>query len=91
MNLAFAIPLFLLEAAWLALDSVYGYGLEVNAGAHEYPYSTAGAAPCADQGNHVSPRSTDRTRGQQLSRRDFSAAAFPADWRTQGHFTLGSD
>lgn len=29
VDLAFAIPLSLLEAAWLALDSIYGYGLEV--------------------------------------------------------------
>ncbi|MFH9404664.1 DUF6234 family protein [Streptomyces sp. NPDC017638] len=29
VDLAFAIPLFLLEAAWLALDSIYGYGLDV--------------------------------------------------------------
>ncbi|MFF4715028.1 DUF6234 family protein [Streptomyces eurythermus] len=29
VDLAFAIPLFLLEAGWLALDAVYGYGLDV--------------------------------------------------------------
>ncbi|MFF9023764.1 DUF6234 family protein [Streptomyces eurythermus] len=29
VELAFAIPLFLLEAAWLGLDSVYGYRLAV--------------------------------------------------------------
>ncbi|MBK3520832.1 hypothetical protein JHN54_03920 [Streptomyces sp. MBT70] len=29
MDLAFAVPLFLLEAGWLALDAVYGYGLDV--------------------------------------------------------------
>nr|BFD88137.1 hypothetical protein StreXyl84_75380 [Streptomyces sp. Xyl84] len=29
MDLALAIPLFLLETAWLLLDSVYGYGLDV--------------------------------------------------------------
>lgn len=29
VDLALAIPLFLLETAWLALDSIYGYGLEV--------------------------------------------------------------
>ncbi|WP_234438510.1 DUF6234 family protein [Streptomyces sp. NRRL S-340] len=29
VDLALAIPLFLLEAAWLVLDCVYGYGLDV--------------------------------------------------------------
>ncbi|MEU6479835.1 DUF6234 family protein [Streptomyces sp. NPDC047017] len=29
MDLAFAIPLLLLEIAWLAVDSIYGYGLDV--------------------------------------------------------------
>ncbi|MGW1745634.1 DUF6234 family protein [Streptomyces sp. NPDC002092] len=29
VDLAFAIPLFLLEAGWLALDWIYGYGLAV--------------------------------------------------------------
>ncbi|GAA2482119.1 hypothetical protein GCM10010276_19080 [Streptomyces longisporus] len=29
MDLALAIPLFLLEAGWLVLDSIYGYGLAV--------------------------------------------------------------
>ncbi|WP_258055112.1 DUF6234 family protein, partial [Streptomyces sp. Ru71] len=29
VDLALAIPLFLLEAAWLVLDWIYGYGLEV--------------------------------------------------------------
>ncbi|OLZ59441.1 hypothetical protein AV521_45260 [Streptomyces sp. IMTB 2501] len=29
MDLALAIPLFLLETAWLVLDWMYGYGLEV--------------------------------------------------------------
>ncbi|WP_046425759.1 DUF6234 family protein [Streptomyces malaysiense] len=28
-DLALAIPLFLLESAWLVLDWIYGYGLEV--------------------------------------------------------------
>ncbi|MFD9098965.1 DUF6234 family protein [Streptomyces collinus] len=29
VDLAFAVPLFLLETAWLALDWIYGAGLEV--------------------------------------------------------------
>lgn len=29
VDLAFAIPLFLLEAGWLVLDWIYGYGLAV--------------------------------------------------------------
>ncbi|MGW4161390.1 DUF6234 family protein [Streptomyces sp. NPDC004788] len=29
VDLALAIPLFLLETAWLVLDWIYGYGLEV--------------------------------------------------------------
>lgn len=29
VDLSFAIPLFLLETAWLVLDWIYGYGLEV--------------------------------------------------------------
>ncbi|MGW2554605.1 DUF6234 family protein [Streptomyces sp. NPDC001635] len=29
VDLAFAIPLLLLETAWLALDWIYGFGLEV--------------------------------------------------------------
>ncbi|MFF5028693.1 DUF6234 family protein [Streptomyces collinus] len=29
VDLAFAVPLFLLETAWLALDWIYGTGLEV--------------------------------------------------------------
>ncbi|BDH03106.1 hypothetical protein HEK131_03330 [Streptomyces seoulensis] len=29
MDLAFAIPLFLLETAWVVLDAIYGVGLEV--------------------------------------------------------------
>ncbi|WP_030941053.1 DUF6234 family protein [Streptomyces sp. NRRL S-646] len=29
VDLALAIPLFLLEAGWLVLDWIYGYGLEV--------------------------------------------------------------
>ncbi|MFI5963449.1 DUF6234 family protein [Streptomyces asoensis] len=29
VDLAFAIPLFVLEAGWFALDGVYGFGLQV--------------------------------------------------------------
>ncbi|GAA2730653.1 DUF6234 family protein [Streptomyces nogalater] len=43
VDLAFAIPLFLLEAGWLALDAVYGYGLDVWAAQGEQTHIDAAA------------------------------------------------
>jgi len=49
VDLALAIPLFLLETAWLVLDWIYGYGLEVWAAQGEQARIDAASLACIER------------------------------------------